>query len=178
MMLFHDSAYPWFDKLIPDTQDPLLRLPRIKNHFHALPKLEDTTFLPFETDLLAWALQQSFSHEEVRAYILAYRPEITRQSINNPVRASNHDGESIYIPILFFAVERNCPRTVRLFVESGALLTVPMLGIRILNYAIMYAEVKAENTTDVVTALLGLGADPMDVPKDMWVDYVKVRSRK
>ena len=57
------------------------------------------------------------------------------------------------------------------------MLSDQLLGISILSYAIMYAEVKAQNTTDVVKTLLGLGADPTDVPKDMWVDYIKVGIR-
>lgn len=40
-------------------------------------------------------------------------------------------------------------------------------------FAVLSAEYALLDTTDTVIALLAMGADPKDVPKDMWQDYIK-----
>ena len=126
--------------------------------------------LPFSSETLAWALQNSFSFEAIKKYIESYRAEAVQSKVN-----VNIETDDISLPVLFFAVERNCTKTVRFLLELGALpnartrpYSVPVLG-----FAIMHAENDLINTTDVVTTLLGLGAPPYDIPKDMWVDFIK-----
>lgn len=46
-------------------------------------------------------------------------------------------------------------------------------GVPVLAYTIISAEYNLSDTTDTVLALLAMGADPRDVPKDMWQDYIK-----
>ena len=43
----------------------------------------------------------------------------------------------------------------------------------LLVYAVMRAEYDMSDTTDAIVALIAKGADPNDVPKDMWHEYLK-----
>lgn len=126
--------------------------------------------LPFSTDTLAWALQHSFPFEAIKKYILSYPIEAVRSRLN-----VNIDTDNISLPVLFFAVERNCAKIVRFLLELGArpnACTLPRY-VPVLGFAVLHAENDTLNTTDVITTLLGLGASPLDIPKDMWVDYLK-----
>lgn len=115
-------------------------------------------------------MQNSFSFEHLKKYLESYRTEEVRDKLN--VKIEIHD---ISLTVLFFAVERNCTKTVRLLLELGALPNARMAprSVPVLAFAILHAENDLTNTTDVVTSLLGLGASPYDIPKDMWVDYMK-----
>ena len=45
-------------------------------------------------------------------------------------------------------------------------------GLPLLAYTIMSAEYNLSDTTDTLVALLAMGANPSDIPRDMWCDYV------
>ena len=85
-----------------------------------------------------------------------------------------------FLPILYFAVERNSPEILSMLCEAGAdpsqkyrssdLATAP---IPLLSYTVMRAEYDMLDTTDLLVALVAKGADPKDVPKNMWHDYLK-----
>jgi len=115
-------------------------------------------------------LQNSFSFEHLKKYLESYRTEEVRDKLSFKIEI--HD---ISLTVLFFAVERNCTKTVRLLLELGALQNARMAprSVPVLAFAILHAENDLSNTTDVATSLLGLGASPYDIPKDMWVDYMK-----
>ncbi|KAI9709612.1 MAG: hypothetical protein M1812_007660 [Candelaria pacifica] len=122
---------------------------------------------PYSNFTLAWALQQSFSSEAIRKYISSYEPKDVRAVIG----LATVQG----YPVLFYAVERNCAKTVRLLLELGCSPTARSLlyNVPVLGFAILHAENELLNTTDVVTTLLGLGADPTQVPNDMFTDYLR-----
>ena len=89
-----------------------------------------------------------------------------------------------FFPILYFAVERNSPELVRTLCDAGAQPSQRMrpLGLAIirppvLGYAIFSAEYNLVDTTNTVIALLAKGADPADVPKDMWEEYIKAPTK-
>ena len=132
--------------------------------------LQHAESLPFSPDTLSWALQNSFSFEEIKRYLESYKTEAIRGKLN-----ANIVTEDVSLSVLFFAIESNCAKTVRLLLELGALPTVRTVprSVPVLAFAIFHAENHLINTTDVVKTLLGLGASPHDIPKDMWVDYLK-----
>lgn len=126
--------------------------------------------LPFSPDTLAWALQQSFSFDQIQKYLESYKAEEVRGKLNVNIVTDN-----ISLSVLFFAVERNCSKTVRLLLELGSSPNARIAphSLPVLAFAILHAENDLTNTTEVVKTLLGLGASPHDIPKDMWVDYMK-----
>ena len=85
-------------------------------------------------------------------------------------------------PILYFAVERNSPDVIRVLCEAGADPSLRVFasdaaaGFPVLSYAILSAEYAVSDTTDTIIALLSGGANPQDVPQDMWQDYIKAPS--
>ena len=82
-------------------------------------------------------------------------------------------------PILYFAVERNSPQIIRMLCKAGADPSLRVFssdasaGFPVLSYAILSAEYTLSDTTDTVMALLSGGANPHDVPQDLWQDYIK-----
>ena len=50
--------------------------------------------------------------------------------------------------------------------------TLKPSGIPLLAYTIMSSEYSLSDTTDTLAALLAMGANPRDIPRDMWCDYV------
>ncbi len=123
--------------------------------------------LSFSANTLAWALQQSFSFEAIKKYLIFYQPDQVRRDIGSSIVEG--------YPVLFYAVERNCPKTVRLLLELGCPPTARSVlhDIPVLGFAVLHAENELLNTTAVVTTLLGLGADPTQIPKDMFMDYLR-----
>ena len=77
-------------------------------------------------------------------------------------------------PILFFAAERNSPEIVNMLCQRGATAAgrAEPSGIPLLAYTVMSAEYNLSDTTDILIALLAMGASPNDLPRDMWCDYV------
>ena len=83
-------------------------------------------------------------------------------------------------PILFFAVEHNSPELVRLLCRAGADPRKParlLNNLPVLAYCIMTAEYNLSDTTDTLSALLAMGADPYDLPQDLWCNYIQTPTR-
>ena len=83
-------------------------------------------------------------------------------------------------PVLYFAVERNSPEIVTILCKAGADpslrwrprgLFVPSLPV--LSSAVLSAEYDLSDITDMIIALLAMGKDPKDVPKDTRQEYIK-----
>ena len=110
-------------------------------------------------------------------YIETYDAVVLKANIKNLVKGAP-GGPSF--PILYFAVERNSPEILSMLCEAGAdpsqkyrpsdLGTAP---IPLLAYTVLRAENDMSDTTDLLVAFVAKGADPKDVPKDMWHDYLK-----
>ncbi|KAI9812719.1 MAG: hypothetical protein M1827_004475 [Pycnora praestabilis] len=147
-------------------------LPRIQlemNYVDPEFALQHAEQLPFSVDTLAWALQHSFSFTAINRYIESY----SLDSITRVIGPTTVEG----FPVIFFAVERNCPKTVRFLIELGcqpSAIGGHDIDLPVLAFAVLHAENDCLDTTDVVTTLLGLGAGPTDIPKDMWEDFLKV----
>ena len=131
----------------------------------------------FSLQHLAWALQ---NHADVRA-VARYLGSFDSSTIKDELRQDvNIAPGGPFFPILYFAVERNSPEIVRLLCDSGAQpsqtmrpLGLPILKLPLLAYAVLSAEYDLVDTTDTVIALLARGADPADIPRDMWKEYMK-----
>ena len=122
---------------------------------------------PFTLTRLAWAIQNRLSLKCVERYLDKFeRPVLKIQMVNGV-----HAGFGLPIcPILFFAIEQNSPELVRLLCKNGAQpgdRATPS-GLPGLAYAVLSAEYGLIDTTDVLITLLAVGADPKDVPEDMW----------
>lgn len=83
-------------------------------------------------------------------------------------------------PILYFAVERNAPDLVRILCEAGAKPEqrmrssgINIIRVPLLAYAVFSAEYDLTDTNSTVITLLAMGANPGDVPRDMWEDYLR-----
>ena len=125
---------------------------------------------------LAWAIQENLDLECIRGYIDGY-------DASNIKKALAWDriviDDEAYFPILYFAAERNSPEIIRLLCKAGAdpysydYAKPEIWGVPVLAYAILSAEYAHSDTTDTVLALLAMGANPEDVPQDMWQDYLE-----
>ncbi|KAL8887657.1 MAG: hypothetical protein Q9192_006291 [Flavoplaca navasiana] len=119
----------------------------------------------FDVDALTWAIQSGLSVSCVERYLKRWDAFRIKQELS----------QAQLFPILFFAVERNCPELVRLLCGAGADPAQPALltGFPVLAYCIMSAEYQLSDTADVLFTLLAMGASPYNLPQDMWCDYIK-----
>lgn len=77
-------------------------------------------------------------------------------------------------PFAFSLVELNDIEAVKLFLEWGLDVNVKDFhGVPLLAHAIMYSKVSGDNVLELVKTLLANGADPADVPQDMWSHYIE-----
>ena len=129
----------------------------------------------FSIDALAWAIQSSLSMSCVERYLKRWNASQIKQDLNKPVES--HTQKSY--PVLFFAVERNCPELVRLLCGAGAdpAQRAYPTDLPVLAYCIMSAEYQLSDTADVLFTILAMGASPYDLPHDMWCDYIKNPTR-
>lgn len=91
--------------------------------------------------------------------------------------------DSLY-PILYFAVERNSPEIVRILCNAGANPSqrmvpsgISIVALPLLAYSVISAEYDLSDRTDLVISLLAMEADPNDIPKDMWLEYLKLPAK-
>ncbi|KAL8753971.1 MAG: hypothetical protein Q9199_004665 [Rusavskia elegans] len=126
----------------------------------------------FEIEALVWAIQNDLSVSCVERYLKRWNASRIKQELNKPVKIRF---EHKLYPVLFFAVERNCPELVRLLCGAGANPAQQALPTRlpVLAYCIISAEYQLSDTTGVLFTLLAMGANPYDLPQDMWCDYIK-----
>ncbi|KAF2766666.1 P-loop containing nucleoside triphosphate hydrolase protein, partial [Teratosphaeria nubilosa] len=77
-------------------------------------------------------------------------------------------------PVLFYAIERNDVEIVRILLEYGAdAKQCDMWDVPPVAYAVMRSKWTVQDPTEVIKTLLGYGADPDAVHRDMWNDYMK-----
>ena len=130
----------------------------------------------FQLDVLAWAIQNMVDCRCIERYIEKCDPKLLLAKLSSLIKVP---GEPSF-PILYFAVERNSPDILNMLCKAGAdpdqrydHLGMPAARIPLLAYAVMRAECDMSDTTDSIVALLAKDADPKDVPKDMWQEYLK-----
>ena len=127
----------------------------------------------FSVELLAWAIQQSFT---TITLIETYLKKYDAETVQSKLRMLVHSilGEC-RVPILFFAVECNSPQLVSLLCRFGAGTgdrAYPS-GLPVLAYSVIRAEYDVSDTTETLIALLAAGASSTDIPKDMWQPYIE-----
>ncbi|KAL8919145.1 MAG: hypothetical protein Q9172_005106 [Xanthocarpia lactea] len=130
----------------------------------------------FHLDNLAWAIQNDLSISCIDRYLRRWDAARIRQELCNPTAASI---AGMY-PILFFAVEHNSPELVRLLCRAGADPSKPaglLNNLPVLAYCIITADYNLSDTTDTLSALLAMGADPCDLPQDLWWNYLQTPTR-
>lgn len=127
--------------------------------------------------LLAWAIQNKADPKSIKRYVDTLSLQKAGKKLRTEL-ALTPGGP--FFPILYFAVERNSPEIVRILCNAGAnpsdrarLLGLSIIKLPLLAYTVLSAENDLSDTTDTMIALLAMGANPGDVPKDMWEDYVK-----
>lgn len=126
----------------------------------------------FNLDALAWAIQNNLSCSCVERYLERWPASRIKQELCQPVGGIFGLNKN---PILFFAVERNSPELIRLLCRAGADPGQPTepSKLPVLAYCIISAEYELSDTTDSLFALLAMGADPYDLQRDLWCDYIK-----
>ena len=131
----------------------------------------------FSLHQLAWALQNHADVKAVARYLKSFEPSRIKDDLRQFVGIAPGGP---FFPILYFVVERNSPGMVRLLCASGAQpsqtmrpLGLPFAKLPLLAYAVISAEYNLVDTTDTFIALLAMGAEPADIPRDMWQEYVK-----
>ena len=124
-------------------------------------------FHDFSLSRLAWAIQHKADVECIERYLNHFDPLKVQAELLRMVK-----GRSVieWFPILFFAVERNSPEIVRVLCKFGADPSRRALraGLPLLAYTILCSEYSWSDTSDTLLVLLAKGANPDEVPSDMW----------
>lgn len=125
---------------------------------------------------LAWAIQKGLSIKCIERYLSKYEESSVQFGLGVSLKGPTADRR---LPILFFAAERNSPELIRCLCRLGANpdTRADPSGLPLLAYTIFSAEYEILDTTPTLRALLAAGADPHDVPEDLWQDYLKLPSR-
>lgn len=125
---------------------------------------------------LAWAIQNGLSVQCIERYLSHYSEPIKSYGLRVPVKCAS---EASRFPVLFFAVERNSPELVRILCRLGASpdKRAGPTGLPLLAYTIFHAEYEVLDTLPTMISLLAAGADPHEVPKELWQDYLKAPGR-
>ncbi|KAM0805944.1 P-loop containing nucleoside triphosphate hydrolase protein [Usnea florida] len=131
----------------------------------------------FSLHNLAWAIQNGVDEKCIERYLTQQNEAVIAGMLSQPIPTT---WGTRFFPILYFAAERNSPQIVRILCQAGAdpsqRITkngATATDLPLLPYSILSAENQLSDTTDTVIALLAMGADPHDVPQDMWQDYLK-----
>lgn len=132
--------------------------------------------------VLAWAIQNKVEPRCVKTYLDSYEAATVRVDLS--VAGDVSVQESRW-PILYFAAEANSPEIVRILCKAGAdpnpelsaFLLDSCSPLTILSYTVLSAENSLLDTTDTLLALLAMGADPAQIPRDMWDDYLATPRR-
>ena len=123
----------------------------------------------FSLKNLAWAIQSQMDVKCIERYLGGFDQSRIQEKLLDTILS----GEALF-PILFFAAERNSPEIVTMLCQKGAGVDrrPEPSGIPLLAYTIISSEYSLSDTTDTLVALLSMGANPRDIPRDMWYDYV------
>lgn len=121
----------------------------------------------FSLDRLAWSIQRNADPQCIERCLNSFDPEKLKKDINWTVKGRM---AMEMFPILFFAVERNSPEIVRVLCKAGANTNkrAQPSALPILLYTVLTSEYDLSDTTDTMIALLASGANPDQVPTDMW----------
>ena len=126
----------------------------------------------FSLKNLAWAIQSHVDAKCIERYLEGFNRSQIQGKLLDPISStSKHENQ---FPIMFFAAERNSPELMAMLCQRGADVDgrAEPSGIPLLAYTIMSAEYNLSDTTNTLVALLAMGANPSDIPRDMWCDYV------
>ena len=162
-------------RLHPDTFEDcceFLRPDEILDHF--------ASYHDFSLRNMAWAIQNGTDLATLQRYLDNFTPAKIAEELNGSVTVA--PGGPIY-PILYFAAERNSPGLVRLLCNAGAQPSQDMspLGLDVklplLAFAVLNAELPVLDTTNTVISLLAMGANPSQIPRDMWEQYLELPAK-
>ena len=137
---------------------------------HPDTKLNKRQSDPFSIDVLAYGLLNC-SNDSIISYMRSYDPTGITAEISNKLVHDEY-------PALFFAISRNAPNFVKLILEHS----LPGRGPRVrsktddipaLGYTVLLASRKLCNTLEVFKILLAHGANPEELPIDMWQHYLQ-----
>lgn len=125
---------------------------------------------------LVWGVQNGADVKTVARYINRFSSSRMEEELGKDLAVAPGGP---FFPVLYFAVERNSPAIVRLLCNAGAQpsqrmrpLGLAIIRLPILAYSILSAEYDLSDTTDTLVTLLAMGANPCDIPSDMWGRYL------
>jgi ATP-dependent Clp protease ATP-binding subunit ClpB len=118
---------------------------------------------------LCMALQNGCHFSQIKDWLQRLSRSIVEEVVSSKLRGCSP---------LFYAVERHSPECIALLVEYGADVNTDSdrNNLPLLAFAIFDGMRTAVNSTEVVRILLAHGADPEDIPKDMWEEYLDLPS--
>ncbi|MDI1486034.1 MAG: hypothetical protein OHK93_004223 [Ramalina farinacea] len=128
---------------------------------------------------IAWATQNGLDVHCIERYLEAFDKQNVAETLEEPYLVKDEAKNILKIPILAMAVEQNSPELIRLLCSFGACPndTIKPCEIPVLAYAVINSEYGFTDTTDVLIQLLMMGADPHQIPLDMWQDPLKAPRR-
>lgn len=122
-------------------------------------------------------MQHDADPKAIERYLKAFSPSKVATELGTELEIP--PGGPFY-PILYFAVERNSPEIVQVLCDAGAQpnqrmrpLGIGIIRVPLLAYAVFGAEYNLLDTNKAVIALLAKGANPSDIPRDMWGNYLR-----
>jgi hypothetical protein len=122
--------------------------------------------VPFSTETVAAGLANGCTTAALHGYLSSYPAAQLNVGITDMVKGCH--------PVLFYALERNDVSCVKVLVDYGCdVKACDYWGVPALAYGIMRSKWTVENPTEVVKTLLGYGADPNVVPRDMWEYFLE-----
>ena len=125
----------------------------------------------FSLKNLAWAIQSHVDVKCIERYLEGFDRAHIQGKLLDAILPTSKGGARF--PILFFAAEQNSPEIVTMLCQRGADVDrrLEPSGIPLLAYTTISSEYSLSDTTDTLVALLAMGANPRDIPRDMWCDY-------
>ena len=128
---------------------------------------------------IAWATQSGLDVHCIERYLEAFDKQNVAETLKEPYLVKDGGKNILKIPVLAMAVEQSSPELVKLLCSFGACPndTIKPYEIPVLAYAVINSEYGLTDTTDVVIQLLMMGADPHQIPLDMWQDPLKAPRR-
>ena len=125
----------------------------------------------FSPRVIVWALQNKQPVQDIWSYINQFPADFVRVEINKPIFCLKL---GIAVPILFFAVEHGSLDVIRKLVTAGADLEArnSRWQIPLLAYTVLHSDIDKIDTTEIFKLLLALGANPNQIPEDIWTSYI------
>ena len=141
----------------------------IANARHAFDKLCKVYYL--STRLLAYAMQNGISTSTIKAYLNQFDEEQLKEVLKEPVYSKVL---GFGVPVLFYAVESRSEESIRMLYDFGVDLQARTTDwdIGVLAYTVLHARVDLRDTTELFRVLVALGADPTQIQKSLWEEYL------